>query len=221
MRLCFGTFANVLLKNRSNKAVNRNMVGQTLVDFIDPHFLCDGSCLYKLLDRSRDLTADLVRVELDTADLCDKFQKYTKDYLSKSHNLIFLDFFNLILSDESLTTDVKTDLIKKTKLQGADLPQFLAEIFLFVIKYTNNELKGTESPSIAPRPEAEERVLYVEMALCAVKEKNLEILDFALTNQENNIYLEACFNRAGNERAVYGRTVFYRGISSQFLTNHQ
>ena len=190
MRLCFGTFSNILLENRSNNAVDKALVGTTLVSFIKPTFTYDLSYIYKIMDRKRNLVADLVEVELDIKDLRIKFQKYAIECLTPSRNHIFIAFFNLILSDEALEHSTKADLIMKTQLQGIHFPQFLAEIFYFVVKYTNNKLIDPELPAISPEPEDEDRDLYKKMALCAIENENLDILNFALEKQDNNIYIE-------------------------------
>ena len=216
MRLCFGTFANILLENRSNEAVNKFLVGKSLVEFIQPSFSYDTSLIYKVMDRTRNLPADLAREVLDTQDLCNKFQFYAAQYLNLDYSRVFLDFFNLILSDETLPSSVKADLVMRNQQKSINIPQFLAEVFHFVIKHTDNKLAGDEGGPVAPHPEEVDRVLLMKMALRAVSSENLDILTFALTGQENNIYIERIVTALAQQEDCMKQAVFVELFHTSF-----
>ena len=151
MHLCLWTFANVLEDNRQNSSIIRASIGEKLLTFIDPAYYSspgiayDPDLGYKYLGKNRNLPRRLVEMKLNIETLHRDFQKYVDECLCLDHDKIFHDFISLIKNDSGLPPSVKNDLLEKANPTNNNLPMFLAELFIFVVKHTKNKQTGKKS----------------------------------------------------------------------------
>jgi hypothetical protein len=236
MKLCFGTFAGVMLDNKNNKSASRERAVRKLLTIIDNsdkqdeesgvelENSTDISIVYKYLKRERDLPNDLLQKELPIQYLDEQFENYIENYLSLDSDKILSDFFYLIMSDNTLAPNVKAKLAVKTKLAEDNLPHYLAEMFRFVIKHTSNDIVENEGEPIE-RDLEYEHVFYTEMARLGTIQQNAEIVDFAVSHLGNHVYRERAVMKISNSlecmKTPQFNEIFHRELSRMVNDNYR
>ncbi|MDR1667864.1 MAG: hypothetical protein LBS03_09300 [Bacteroidales bacterium] len=236
MKLCFGTFAGVMLDNKNNKSANRERVVRKLLTILDNsdkqgeesgvelENSTDISIVYKYLKRERDLPNDLLQKELPIQYLDKQFENYIENYLGLDYDKILSDFFYLIMSDNTLAPSVKAKLAVKTKQAEDNLPHYLAEMFRFVIKHTSNDIVENEGEPIE-RDLEYEHVFYTEMVRLGVIQQNAEIVDFAIAPLGNHVYRERAVMKISNSAECMKnqkfRDIFHRELSRMVNDNYR
>lgn len=117
MRLCFGSFAEILYKYRKNNSVSREHIGRTLLDFIDPSFAegKEASYIYRFMNRKRELPVELKRQGFDLAGLQASFSLFADENLNTNHKGLMDAFVELVTEDDILAMTHKRNFCIKRK----------------------------------------------------------------------------------------------------------
>jgi len=194
MRLCFGSFAETLIKYRKNSGVSREQVGRALLDFIDPGFVQgkENSYIYSFINRKRELPADLKRCEFTHDALARQFRAFAEKNLSPAHTELLDELAALIQEDEHISDETQEALLGH--LGVLDLPVFLSELFAFIVSNTNNrahtdDLHIRKRSLLAQADATDNNVRLAKVALKSMEAPDEPALRRCLERMTNAVYV--------------------------------
>ena len=219
MRLCFGSFAEVLLKYRKNSGVSREQIGRTLLDFIDPSFAQgkENSYIYSFINRKRELPTDLKCHEFEHDILVEQFRRLTEKNLKPAHTELLDELTALIREDTHINDQTQDTLLGY--IEALDLPLFLSELFIFIVGNTNNTNRTDDlrirRRSLPAQVEAtENNVRLAKIALKAMNASDEPALRSCLEKMNNAVYVANTLTALSRHEAFSAwKTLFHECFS--------
>lgn len=203
-KLCLGTYLTILKQCKSKSCTQKKIVGNIM------------HCLSEKFDETDDsMISNLVRGEKNPSDevreraqeiIEDRYCKIVEHFSDKvipfldpnEYELIRSSICDVVINDKEIKDETVVDLVSGTtkdnlEMKDTDLVSFLAGIFLYVMKFTNNSKcqeyvkqvndclkeinkKNTDKPKKNSAKVQDEEVYLVAQTFCIEHEKELELL---------------------------------------------
>ena len=158
-RLCFGTYFSILSYCKNNTCTKKELVSSTMHSLSNDFNEEDNSLISKIIHGRKNPPKFIIEIGKDFLedryiDLIDYFKCEVIKLIDQNKMALMKEaLLEVIESDKVIKNDCVVNIItQSTKSQirekSEDIPTFLAGIFLYVIKYTDNENKYNDVNSL-------------------------------------------------------------------------